>query len=259
MLAGVLLFVAGTGIRMSVAPAAGVTGGEPAVASASLTPVPSARSAASVAPSFAMTPAPPSDLPPASMTAPPTPSPSLEMWFADDFNAAAAWPVGDLGLLRASVSDGVYRVVARAADLPVVVIAGAGDGSPGADVTLTAELVFAADADASSAAGLVLEDADGTRLLALLTASGRVTLAGDSMESFDIVASGSIPTVSGRIGLGLSLASGRATVTVDGAPIASAKATLNPAFVGLAFWAAGTRTRFDVDTYRVWRTPRDPA
>lgn len=36
-------------------------------------------------------------------------------------------------------------------------------------------------------------------------------------------------------------------------------ATLNPAFVGLAFWATGTRTRFDVDTYRVWRTPRDPA
>ncbi len=263
MLAGALLFVVGVGIRMGMVPAGGVAGQGPSegpsVASPEPTRVPPAPSTASVAPSAAAVPA-PTLKPSASPTpAPVSPAPTPETWFADDFDTVGAWPVGNLDLLKAEVSGGVYRVIAQPVDLPVVVVAGASDGWPGADLTLSADVGLAADADASSAVGLVIEDADGTRLLALVSAGGRVMLARDSMESFDVVASGSIPAPSGRIHLGLELASGRATVTIDGSPIAAATATLDPAFVGLAFWASGTRTRFEVDSYGVWSSPRDPA
>jgi hypothetical protein len=258
MVIGATVMAAGLGIRVGAIPitfgggsgdlqpsgglASGGPGATPAGALAS--PAPQATPAPTAT---AATAAPP--------TAPPTPTPAPEAgtpWFADDFDAVAAWPVGPLDWLTADVAGGQYHIVARPTDLPVFVMAAAGEGSPGPMVRVTALLAISASADPATGAGVSIEDVAGARLLAMVSPDGRVTLFRDSIESLDLLASGSISPPSGVVELTLSLDAGTAAVSIDGIQVASARATLSTMGVGLAVWAVGGPAAIDVDAYRVW-------
>jgi len=262
MVLGATVMAAGLGIRIGVIPinfgggsggpqpsgslASGGPGATPAGALASRVPQ------ATLAPTATAATAAPPTVPP---TPTPTPTPAPEagtQWFADDFDAIAAWPVGALDWLTADVAGGQYHIVARPTDLPVFVMAAAGEGSPGPTVRVTALLAIGADADPATGAGLALEDAAGARLLAMVSRDGRVTLLRDSIESLDLLASGSVSPPSGAVELTLSLSAGTAAVAVDGIQVASARATLSTMGVGLAVWAVGGPAVIDVDAYSVW-------
>ncbi len=264
MVLGAALMVAGLGIRFGVIPialgggsgdpqptgslASGGPGSTPPAVTASSVPAASGRSTAT---------SPPTSPAPATPDATPAPSPLASpeagtLWFADDFDTVAAWPEGSLDWLTADVAGGMYRIDAQPTDLPIFVMAAAGEGSPGPAVRVTALLAIAADADPATGAGVAIEDAAGARLLAMVSADGRVTLFQDSIESLDLLASGSISPPSGAVELALSLSGDAAAVSVDGIPVTSARATLSPVGVGLAVWAVGGPATIEVDSYRVW-------
>lgn len=259
MVLGATIMAAGLGIRVGVIPvnfgdgsggqqpSGGLGSGGPGATSATAVAAPSVPAASSR----------PSATPPGTPEATPAPS-SLASpeagtpWFADDFDAVAAWPVGALDWLTADVAGGLYHIVAQPTDLPVVVMAAAGEGSPGPTVRVTALLAIGANADPATGAGLALEDAAGARLLAMVSRDGRVTLLRDSIESLDLLASGSVSPPAAAVELTLSLGAGTAVVSVGGIPVASARATLSPTGVGLVVWAVGGPAAIDVDAYRVW-------
>ncbi len=261
MVLGVAFMVAGVGIRVGAVPTTlgGGSGGprssgSPMSGDPSATPVMATRSPV---PDVSGPPATPS---PVTSAAPDTTLDSADLaspavstlWFADDFDTVAAWPVGPLDWLATAVADGTYLIDAQPTDLPVVVMAAAGEGSPGDALTVTVELAFTADADPEAGAGPVIEDDQGTRLLALVSADGRVTLFRDSVESLDLLASGSISPPSGPVELELSVDANGATVSVDGVPVTSATASLAPIAFGLAVWVVSRSTTIVVDAYRVW-------
>ena len=265
MLAGTALMAGGLALRLGVVAVPGVgpdaSPGPVAVASAlppdASTPMPDPASPApstpapTAAPTLAPTPAPtptPSATP--DITAPPGVT-----WFADEFDTVAAWPTGDLEWLTTTVEGGRYRIEARETDLPVFVLAAAGEGSPGAGLVVSAPLEIPGSADSRSAAGIVLEAADGTRLVVLLGVDGRVSVYRDSLEAFDGLASGTIDPPAGLVDLRVTLADGVVTATVDGRPVVSAQAAIEPVAVGLAVWAVGGPATVSVDRYEVWSLP----
>jgi len=253
MLSGVVLFVAGLGVRAGVIPISvgGTSSPAPSDGVAVMAPSPVSSVTALVGDPSAAAPS----VPPSTPASPPaSPSPSAdgaELWFADDFDTVAAWPDGKLDWATTSIADGHFRIDARETDLPFFIMAAAGEGAPGSSVSVTANLSIAARAEPASAAGIALEDADGTRLLALVSADGRVSLFRDSIESFDGVASGSVVAPTGVFELTLALGGETATVSLDGNQIASARATLETIRVGLGVWAVGGPATIDVDSYRV--------
>ncbi len=200
-------------------------------------------SEASAAPSLA------TDVP--AETAPTSPGIGT-LWFADDFDAEGAWPTGPLDWVTTSVADGLYRIDAQPTDLPVIVTGSTGEGSPGSALTVSVRLAIPADADPTTSAGPVMEDAEGARIMALVLGDGRVALLRDSIESLDLIASGAITAPSATIELSITLENGAATVAVDGAELATAQTSIAPISFGLAIWAADHRTTIEVDSYAIW-------
>jgi hypothetical protein len=267
MLAGALLMVVGLGLRFGIValpgPVPGPTAGPsipsapPVVAAvataavASPSPDPGNEATAPVATASATAPA---AVP--SPTAAPSadPSPVGSLWFADDFDAVSAWPDGRLEWLTTSVRGGAYRIESTATDLPVFVFAAAGEGAPAAPLVVAAELALG-PGEPASAAGIALEAADGTRLAAMVSGDGRVTLLRDSFVQLDQLAAGSIDPPSAPVRLRLALDGEVATVSVDGVVVARAREPFEPIAVGLAVWAGGP-TRVEVLRYEVWSDAR---
>ena len=93
---------------------------------------------------------------------------------------------------------------------------------------------------------------DGTRIVLMLDAGGNVALLRDSIESLDLLASGSVTPSTGPLHLQLALGSDGASALVDGALVASAAAqSLEASEFGLAVWATGPQAVFWVDDYEV--------
>ena len=181
-----------------------------------------------------------------------------ELWFGDDFTTEAAWPVGDLGLVVATVAAGRYVVDTEPVDLPVTIVAAAGDRAPDASRSVAIQVGVAfASGDPATSAGPILEDVTGARLMVLLSADGRVGLYRDSIESFDLLASAAIAPPSGVVTVGLLLDGEAATVLLDGAAVTSAVTSLVPVAVGLAVWSPFAPARVAFEAYRVWSSPPD--
>jgi hypothetical protein len=181
------------------------------------------------------------------------PSPPGTTWFSDEFDVVAAWPDGRLDWMTTAVRDGAYRIDAIETDLPVFVFAAAGEGAPRVPVTVAADLVIG-PGDPATSAGIVLEAADGTRLIALVSGAGRVTILRDSIEQLDEVAVGFIDPPVAPVRLRLSLDGDTASVSIDGRVVASARETLAPIGFGLAVWARGDAA-FEILRYEVWSAP----
>ena len=239
MTLGVALMLGGAILRFGSVPLGWAAGSGDPVGGPSPAPTPAVASTGPGASSPAETNAPPAD---------------AGLWFADDFVTPAAWPAGDLGLIRAAVVEGRYVIDAEPTDLPVVITAAAGDGSPGeagATILVQAGVTFVAG-DAAASAGVVVADAEGTRLIVLLAADGRVALYRDSIESLDGLASASVAPPAGPTTVGLRLAGGTATVLVDGVAVTSAVVGLEPLVVGLAVWSPMMAATVAFGAYRAW-------
>jgi hypothetical protein len=180
-----------------------------------------------------------------------------ELWFADDFTAEGPWQTGDLGLMQVAVASGRYTVEAQPADLPLVVMAAAGEGAPGGDgrtVTIEVTVNFASG-DAATSAGLVVADAAGRRLMLLVARGGDVGLFSDTIESFDLLASASVEPQSGTLTLAMRVEPSAVTVLLDGAAVTSAAGGFEIAGVGLAVWSPMSAATIEFQTYRVWSAP----
>lgn len=265
MLAGTGLMAGGLALRLGVVAVPGVgpdaSPGPVAIVTVSppATSIPAPDPVSTAVPTPASTSEPTSAATPASTPAP-TVTPAITdppgaTWFADEFEAVAAWPTGDLDWLTATVEGGRYRVDAQETDLPVIVLASAGEGSPGADLVVSAVLEIGAHTNAVTSAGIALEALDGSRLLVMLGADGRVSVYRDSIEVFDGLASGTTDPPAGLVELRVTVADGVVTATVDGRPVVSAQASVEPAGVGLAFWAVGGDATVSLDRYEVRSLP----
>jgi len=192
--------------------------------------------------------------PPAALASPAGLPDDADLWFADDFTAEGAWPLGDLDLVVASISAGRYVLDAEPADLPVVIVAAAGESGPGGDgrwVTVQVDVAFG-PGDTGVGAGPVLEDATGLRLMVLVSADGRIGLYRDSFESFDLLASASVAPPEGVLTVGLRLDGGTAVVIADGVAVTSATTSAEPVTVGLAVWSPFGAATVSFAAYRVW-------
>jgi hypothetical protein len=148
------------------------------------------------------------------------------------------------------VDAGRYQLDGRASELPIVVLAAAAETGPGAPLTVSADIAIAGR-DGSSAAGIALDDGAGTRLLAMVSADGQVSLLRDSIVELVELGSGSIEPPWGPFRLQLEVDGDGTAVSVDDAPIVKATTTFEPVGVGISVWASG-QTRVEVDNYEVW-------
>ena len=205
------------------------------------------------------TPLPAPTVPPATPTVSPTVAPEPgALWFGDDFDQVAAWPDGALDWMTTSITGGQYRIAAQVTDLPVVVMAAAGEGSPDGRILVAMRLTLPPGTDADAGAGLVLETVAGELLIVIVFANGRVSLLRDSIESLDQLASGTINPPAGPVDLTLSLGDGAAIAVVDGSQVASARLAFVPIGFGIAVWTPLKPATMDVDHYRVWVVTEAP-
>ena len=229
LVAGLVLMLAGAGIRAGVIPLAPAGG-------------PSGEPGQSFGPAGGGS----------GDSAEPTISVDPDLWFADAFDTVAAWPTGSQGSLELAYVDGRYRVTGAAADLPEYVIATTGGATPGPDVSVEA-VVTVVDGMAAGGSGFGLEASDGagTRLAVLIDAGGHVALLRDSTESLDLLASGTVPPSSGSRLVRLVFSAEGLAVYVDEALVTSTTEALLPAEFGLAVWPTDPSTVFWADDYRV--------
>ena len=246
MVAGAVTMTVGFGIQTGTIPLVSGGAGDPL---ATAVPYGDGPGATQVASDVSPAPDPATDAP--AESAPVTPG-AGSLWFADEFDTEGAWPTGPLDWMTASVTDGVYRLNAQPTDLPVIVTGATGEGSPGSALTVSVSLAFPTDADPATSAGPVLQDAEGTRIMAFVLADGRIALVRDSIESLDLIASGAMSPPTGMIELSITLQSGSATVAVGGVPLATAQTSLVPVSFGIGVWAASRPATIDVDSYEIW-------
>lgn len=245
MVAGAITMTVGFGVRAGTIPIGSGGVGDPL---ATAGPYGDGPAATEVASDVSPAPDPATEAP--AESDPTTPGVGT-LWFADAFDTVGAWPTGQLDWVTTSVADGLYRIEAQPTDLPVILTGTTGEGSPGTALTMSVRLAIPTDADPATSAGLVMEDAEGTRIMALVLRDGRVALLRDSIESLDLIASGAITPSSAMIDLSISLVNGSATVSADGEALASAQASIVPISFGLAVWAASKPATIDVDSYAI--------
>jgi hypothetical protein len=251
--AGLALMLAGVGVQagaiaLPVGPAqpastplasTALSPSTPAASDIAAGPTPSASSVASVAPA--------SEAPTATVP----PSASSSAWFDDEFDTQGGWPVGKQDLLKLDYADGAYVVSSATADLPLVVIGLTVASAPELPQTVETDLTFDAGSPASGAAGLVIGDGAGTRLLALVGADGKVGVYRDNIESLDLLASGSITLTGRSVRLAVSLSTDGAIVTVDDQQVARTSNVPAGREFGLAVWSWEAPATVLVERYRI--------
>jgi hypothetical protein len=253
MLAGIVVFVAGLTIRAGMfAPAMGGVGPPPTPRPIAIVAV--ASSAPTVGPTVAIVPT--STVTPTIALAPtpsPTGQPSLgEILFADEFDTEAAWPTGQVTGAVARYEDGVYVLDAKPIDLPGYIFpAAAGEGSLPGSVVVSATFEFGGSGEQ---AGLVVADASGATVGALVSADGRVVLIRDSIESFDMLGSGSADVGDGPIRVFLSVGPHGTSVVVGDRVVVSMAGRVDPMAFGIGIWSQLEPATVVIDHYEVRAT-----
>lgn len=251
MVVGAVLFVAGLAMRGGVLGPARAASPTPAPSGAAIALATPTGSAVTLEPTLAPTPAPtlaptsPPTLAPTSSPLLPTTNPA-DLLFADDFATEAAWATGTVSGGKARYADGWYVVDLVPIDLPGYLTPAAGDGPLPDTITVDVTLTIAG---ADARVGPFAADASGTRIGAFLSAAGRVTIFRDSLESFDILASGSTTAPTGPVRLTLVLGPAGTLALVDGHPVATVREHLAPASFGLAIWAQTDPGTLKVDRF----------
>jgi hypothetical protein len=226
MVLGAVLLGTGALVRMGVSAAdTGVVG-----------PTATVTAPPSVAPPSV---APPSVAPPSASVAP--------LLFADEFDTEAAWPTGDLGPLVTRYENGRYVVDAEPIDLPVYLVPVA-EGLAGHG-SLRVEATLELPAGAASA-GVFASDGAGLIYGLLADGDGRVLLVRDTMESLDVLATGSVPAT-GSVVVALLIEPDRIVGHVGGVPVVTAAASLVPSTFGLLVWTQQESATIAVDRFEV--------
>ena len=238
MVFGAVLLAAGLGVRMSACAAGtGAVGPTATLAAPSVAP-----------PSVAV--APPSVAPPSVAVAPPSAAPPSDRspLFADEFDAEAAWPTGDLGPLVTRYENGRYVVDAEPVDLPVYLVPVA-EGLAG-QRSLRVEVTMELPAGAAGA-GVFASDGSGLTYGLLADGAGRVLLVRDTMESFDVLATGSVPAMTGSVVVSLLVEPDRIAGHVGGTPVVTVAGSLIPSTFGLFVWTQQDRATIVFDRFEV--------
>jgi hypothetical protein len=234
MVVGAVMFVAGLAMR------GGVFG---PVRAAIPTVAPSAEVVSAATPTLAPTTLEPTLAPTSALV--PT-SPSVDLLFADDFTTEAAWASGNVTGGKARYADGWYIVDLVPIDLPGYLTPAAGDGPLPDTITVDVTMTVAG---ADAKAGAFVADATGTKIGVLLSADGRVTIFRDSLESFDVLASGSTTASTGPVRLTLVVGPAGTLALIDGHPVTTIRDRLAPASFGLAIWAQTAPGTLNVDRF----------
>ena len=197
---------------------------------------PASAAPASVAPPSAVA---PSGAPPSASVPP--------LLFADEFDTEAAWPTGELGPLVTRYENGRYVVYAEPIDLPVYLVPVA-EGLAGHG-SLRVEATLELPAGAASA-GVFASDGAGLIYGLLADGDGRVLLVRDTMESLDVLATGSVPAT-GSVVVALLIEPDRIVGHVGGVPVVTAAASLVPSTFGLLVWTQQESATIAVDRFEV--------
>jgi hypothetical protein len=241
MVVGAVLFVAGLAMRGGLF--GPVRASTPTAAPTGVVIALATSTAKAVTAEPAPTPSP--TLAPASALVP-TPSPSVDLLFADDFGTEAAWATGKVAGGKARYAGGWYVVDLVPIDLPGYLTPAAGDGPLPDTITVDVTMTVAGS---DAKAGPFVADATGTRIGVLLSADGRVTIFRDSLESFDVLASGSTTAPTGPVRLTLVLGPAGTLALIDGHPVTTIRERLAPASFGLAIWAQTAPGTLKVDRF----------
>ena len=193
--------------------------------------------------------------PPATPTLSASPALPGTLWFEDTFSSEGAFWTGSGEYATAAYRDGSYDVRFKPVDLPVLLSAAAGEGSPGPRVRVEAVFrLVSGPADAEY--GLAVTDVGGTRHLELaVEADGRYALYRDDVESFSSVLAGTRADVAGRrpMTLRLDIGPDGSKAFIDGLFLGQSDATFTPGGFGIAVRTTSGSARLLVDDYRVWQ------
>jgi hypothetical protein len=192
----------------------------------------------------------PSVAPPSVAVASPSAAPPSDPspLFADEFDAEAAWPTGDLGPLVTRYENGRYVVDAEPVDLPVYLVPVA-EGLAG-QRSLRVEVTMELPAGAAGA-GVFASDGSGLTYGLLADGAGRVLLVRDTMESFDVLATGSVPAMTGSVVVSLLVEPDRIAGHVGGTPVVTVAGSLIPSTFGLFVWTQQDRATIVFDRFEV--------
>lgn len=237
MVAGLVLTVAGLSIRGGVLGV--VAGGGP---SASAVPAPSAvavLASPTVAPVAVASPsADPATAPPPPVVVDPSPAPvtappadAAALVFEDTFEFEGAWPTGQLGDVEATYGDGLFILAGPGSELPTFIAPVAEPLAAASAVTVEATLTLEPYAEA----GVYVGTTDFEKVGAVVSWDGRVSIFRDSMESIEVVGTGSV-IVTGPLRLSLTLDGATLSAAVDGRQVVAVALSARGLDFGLATW-----------------------
>lgn len=221
----------------STAPASGIAPTPPASAQASATPPPT---------------------PPPTEAPTPVPTSAGQTWFADGFDAEAAWFTGTGEYVTAVYVAGAYGIEVRPVDLPVYLWA-VNESSPGPAATIEVTVIFDPGGPTTTEAGLVVQDVNTVdRLVLVVSPDGTWSLYRDDPESFRTVLRGTSSALKGGvpIRLMLELTGSQVGVSVDGQGMGAADAGLVLGSFGIAVRATEAAGQLAFDDYLVAIPPR---
>lgn len=242
MVAGLVLTVAGLSIRGGMlgmlagggpsasavpAPSAVAVVASPTVAPVTVAPVtvasPGADPATAPPPPIVVDPS------PAPVTAPPADPTALV--FEDTFAFEGAWPTGQLGDLDAAYGDGLFILAGPGSELPTFIAPVAQPLAPAATVVVEAALTLEPYAEA----GVYLGTTAYERIGAVVSADGRVVIFRESIESLDVIGTGSV-VVTGPLRLTLALDGATVSAAVDGRQVVAVALPATALDFGLVTW-----------------------
>lgn len=237
MVAGLVLTVAGLSIRGGMLGM--LAGGGP---SASAVPAPSAVAVVAsptVAPVTVASPgADPATAPPPPIVVDPSPAPvtappadPTALVFEDTFAFEGAWPTGQLGDLDAAYGDGLFILAGPGSELPTFIAPVAQPLAPAATVVVEAALTLEPHAEA----GVYLGTTAYERIGAVVSADGRVVIFRESIESLDVIGTGSV-VVTGPLRLTLALDGATVSAAVDGRQVVAVALPATALDFGLVTW-----------------------
>lgn len=229
MVLGAVLLGTGALVRM------GASAADPGVVG----PTPSVTAPASVAPASVA----PASVAPSS-DALPSASPAAPL-FADEFDTAAAWPTGDLGPLVTRYESGRFVIGAEPIDLPVylVPVAEGLSGQRSLRIEATIEVPVG-----TASGGVFASDRAGLTYGLLADGDGRVALIRDTMESLDVLATGSV-AAGGSVVVTLLIEPDRIVGHVNGVPVVTVAGSLVPSTFGLVVWTQLESATIAVDRF----------
>ncbi|HET7727449.1 MAG TPA: hypothetical protein VFK54_08995, partial [Candidatus Limnocylindrales bacterium] len=151
--------------------------------------------------------------------------------FEDTFAFEGAWPTGQIGDVDAAYGDGLFLLAGPGSELPTFIAPVAEPLAAASTVTVEAALTLEPYAEA----GVYVGTGESERVGAVISADGRVAIFRDSIESLEVIGTGSV-AVTGPLRLTLTLHGSTVVAAVDGRQVVAVALPVRAVDFGLVTW-----------------------